>query len=128
MIQTSESEKPMSSTTPSSLASVAQAKPERNGTNSAQGTGLETRGIHAWFGKNHVLSDINLDFTAGSVTALIGPSGCGKSTFIRTINRMHEFIPGAAMAGEVLQRASAQYINAAAVRQTVHHHVLRDDP
>lgn len=63
---------------------------------------LETRGIHAWFGTNHVLADINLAFATGSVTALIGPSGCGKSTFIRTINRMHEFIPGAAMAGEVL--------------------------
>jgi phosphate transport system ATP-binding protein len=102
MIQTPESEKSMSSTTPNSLASVAQAKPVRTGVSTAQGTGLETRGIHAWFGKHHVLSDINLDFTAGSVTALIGPSGCGKSTFIRTINRMHEFIPGAAMAGEVL--------------------------
>lgn len=63
---------------------------------------LETRGIHAWFGTNHVLADINLAFATGSVTALIGPSGCGKSTFIRTMNRMHEFIPGAAMAGEVL--------------------------
>ena len=102
MIQTPDSEKSMSSTTPNSLASVAQAKPVRTGVSTAQGTGLETRGIHAWFGKHHVLSDINLDFTAGSVTALIGPSGCGKSTFIRTINRMHEFIPGAAMAGEVL--------------------------
>ena len=102
MIQTPESEKSMSSTTPNSLASVAQAKPVRTGVSTAQGTGLETRGIHAWFGKHHVLSDINLDFTAGSVTALLGPSGCGKSTFIRTINRMHEFIPGAAMAGEVL--------------------------
>jgi phosphate transport system ATP-binding protein len=66
------------------------------------GTGLEARGVHAWFGKHHVLSDINLNFGAGTVTALIGPSGCGKSTFIRTINRMHEFIPGAAMAGQVL--------------------------
>jgi len=102
MIQTPESEKSMSSTTPNSLASVANAKPARTGVSTAQGTGLETRGIHAWFGKNHVLSNINLDFTAGSVTALIGPSGCGKSTFIRTVNRMHEFIPGAAMAGEVL--------------------------
>jgi phosphate transport system ATP-binding protein len=103
MIQTPESEKEMSSPAqPSSLASVANAKPQRAQASSAQGTGLEARGIHAWFGKNHVLSDINLDFSAGSVTALIGPSGCGKSTFIRTINRMHEFIPGAAMAGEVL--------------------------
>ena len=102
MIQTPESEKTMSSTTPSSLASVAHAKVERSTPTSAQGTGLEARGIHAWFGKNHVLSNINLDFAAGSVTALIGPSGCGKSTFIRTLNRMHEFIPTAAMAGEVL--------------------------
>ena len=103
MIQTPESEKEMStSAQPSSLASVANAKPLRTAATRAQGTGLETRGIHAWFGKNHVLSDVNLEFAAGSVTALIGPSGCGKSTFIRTINRMHEFIPGAAMAGEVL--------------------------
>jgi phosphate transport system ATP-binding protein len=103
MIQTPESEKDMSTPAqPSSLASVASAKPQRTQASTAQGTGLEARGIHAWFGKNHVLSDVNLEFSAGSVTALIGPSGCGKSTFIRTINRMHEFIPGAAMAGQVL--------------------------
>ena len=66
------------------------------------GTGLETNGVHAWFGKHHALADINLEFPANTVTALIGPSGCGKSTFLRTLNRMHEFIPGAAMAGEVL--------------------------
>ncbi len=87
---------------PSSLADVASVGAGRVPALSALGTGLETRGVHAWFGQNHVLSDINLDFAAGSVTALIGPSGCGKSTFIRTMNRMHEFIPGAAMAGEVL--------------------------
>jgi phosphate transport system ATP-binding protein len=39
---------------------------------------------------------------AGKVTALIGPSGCGKSTFLRILNRMHEMIPSAAMAGEVM--------------------------
>lgn len=63
---------------------------------------LEARGVHAWFTKHHALADVSLTFNAGSITALIGPSGCGKSTFIRTLNRMHEFIPGAAMAGEVL--------------------------
>ena len=63
---------------------------------------LEAKGVHAWFGKHHALSDVSLTFSAGTVTALIGPSGCGKSTFIRTLNRMHEFIPTAAMAGEVL--------------------------
>ncbi len=103
MNESHESEnKKMETTTPSSLADVANAKVQKAPGTRAMGTGLETRGIHAWFGKNHVLSDVNLDFAAGTVTALIGPSGCGKSTFIRTINRMHEFIPGAAMAGEVL--------------------------
>ena len=87
---------------PSSLADVAHAKPVKVSGTRALGTGLETRGVHAWFGKHHALSNISLDFAAGTVTALIGPSGCGKTTFIRTINRMHEFIPGAAMAGEVL--------------------------
>jgi phosphate transport system ATP-binding protein len=98
----SENEKMETTTTPSSLADVANAKVQKAPGTRAMGTGLETRGVHAWFGSNHVLSDVNLDFAAGTVTALIGPSGCGKSTFIRTINRMHEFIPGAAMAGEVL--------------------------
>jgi len=98
----SENEKMETTTKPSSLADVANAKVQKAPGTRAMGTGLETRGVHAWFGSNHVLSDVNLDFAAGTVTALIGPSGCGKSTFIRTINRMHEFIPGAAMAGEVL--------------------------
>jgi phosphate transport system ATP-binding protein len=87
---------------PSSLADVASAKTPVTAGTRVLGTGLETRGVHAWFGKHHALSNISLDFAAGTVTALIGPSGCGKSTFIRTMNRMHEFIPGAAMAGEIL--------------------------
>jgi len=63
---------------------------------------LVARGVHAWFGPKLVLEDVNLDFAPGTVTALIGPSGCGKSTFIRTLNRMHEFVPEAQFAGEVL--------------------------
>lgn len=90
------------STTPSSLSSVAAAS-KRTGINTRPlGTGLEARNVHAWFGTHHALADVSLDFAAGTVTALIGPSGCGKSTFIRTLNRMHEFIPTAAMAGQVM--------------------------
>ncbi|MFM7411579.1 MAG: phosphate ABC transporter ATP-binding protein, partial [Actinomycetota bacterium] len=69
---------------------------------SRQKAGLEARGIHAWFDKHHALEDVNLFFPENTVTGLIGPSGCGKSTFLRILNRMHEFIPKAAMAGEVL--------------------------
>ena len=86
---------------PSSLGDVAAAHKKTPGEQSL-GVGLEARGIHAWFSGKHVLDNISLDFWSGTVTALIGPSGCGKSTFIRTLNRMHEFIPGAQMAGEVL--------------------------
>jgi phosphate transport system ATP-binding protein len=86
----------------SSLSDVANAQAPRKSNTALPGTGLEARGVHAWFGKHHALADVSLDFAPGSVTALIGPSGCGKSTFIRTLNRMHEFIPSAAMAGEVL--------------------------
>jgi len=71
--------------------------------------GLETRGAHAWFGKHHALADVSLRFPEKTVTGLIGPSGCGKSTFIRLLNRMHEFIPGAAMAGEVLLNGEDVY-------------------
>jgi phosphate transport system ATP-binding protein len=62
---------------------------------------LDAVGVHAWFSGNHVLGDVNLEMRARQVTALIGPSGCGKSTFLRILNRMHELIPGAALAGEV---------------------------
>jgi phosphate transport system ATP-binding protein len=64
--------------------------------------GLDARSISAWFGQHNVLDRVSLTMPAGRVTALIGPSGCGKSTFLRILNRMHELIPGATMAGEVL--------------------------
>jgi phosphate transport system ATP-binding protein len=63
---------------------------------------LEARDITAWFGDHMVLERVSLTMEAGHVTALIGPSGCGKSTFLRILNRMHQLVPGAAMAGEVL--------------------------
>ena len=65
-------------------------------------TGIEARSITAWFGTHNVLDRVSLDMPAGHVTALIGPSGCGKSTFLRILNRMHEMIPSASLAGEVL--------------------------
>jgi phosphate transport system ATP-binding protein len=63
---------------------------------------LEARSISAWFGTNKVLDRVSLEMPARTVTALIGPSGCGKSTFLRILNRMHESVPSAKLAGEVL--------------------------
>jgi phosphate transport system ATP-binding protein len=62
---------------------------------------LESKDVNVWFGERHVLKNVSLQFPSNEVTALIGPSGCGKSTFIRTLNRMHELIPGAGLAGSV---------------------------
>ncbi|MEV0731187.1 phosphate ABC transporter ATP-binding protein [Polymorphospora sp. NPDC050346] len=63
---------------------------------------LDARDVSAWFGDHKVLDRVSLTMPAGRVTALIGPSGCGKSTFLRILNRMHELVPGASLAGEVL--------------------------
>src|SRR5262245_3425891 len=63
--------------------------------------GLEAVGVSAWFTGRKVLEDVSLLMPAGRVTALIGPSGCGKSTFLRILNRMHELVPKATLAGEV---------------------------
>ncbi|GIF51166.1 phosphate ABC transporter ATP-binding protein (PhoT family) [Asanoa ferruginea] len=63
---------------------------------------LDARAISAWFGDHKVLDRVSLEMPAGKVTALIGPSGCGKSTFLRILNRMHELVPSASLAGEVL--------------------------
>jgi len=63
---------------------------------------LEAREITAWFGNHKVLDRVSLTMPAGGITALIGPSGCGKSTFLRILNRMHELVPSARLAGEVL--------------------------
>jgi phosphate transport system ATP-binding protein len=63
---------------------------------------LRSEDVNVWFGERHVLRDVSLTFPVNQVTALIGPSGCGKSTFIRTLNRMHELIPGAGFAGKVI--------------------------
>ena len=63
---------------------------------------LHSENVNVWFGERHVLKDVSLTFPSNQVTALIGPSGCGKSTFLRTLNRMHELIPGAGFGGRVL--------------------------
>ena len=63
---------------------------------------MQSVNLNAWFGDKHVLTAINFEVKANSVTAIIGPSGCGKSTLIRCFNRMHELVPNAKMSGKVL--------------------------
>src|SRR5437660_764884 len=63
--------------------------------------GIRITRLNAWFGPRQVLRNIDLAVVPRSVTAIIGPSGCGKSTCVRCINRMHEVVPGARVAGRV---------------------------
>ena len=63
---------------------------------------IEVNDLNVYYGKFKAVEDVSIVIEPRTVTALIGPSGCGKSTFIRTLNRMHEVIPGAYVEGEVL--------------------------
>ncbi|MBA4248856.1 MAG: phosphate ABC transporter ATP-binding protein [Microbacterium sp.] len=63
---------------------------------------IEVNDLNVYYGKFKAVEDVSMVIEPRSVTAFIGPSGCGKSTFIRTLNRMHEVIPGAYVEGEVL--------------------------
>ncbi|TFC11168.1 phosphate ABC transporter ATP-binding protein [Cryobacterium algoritolerans] len=63
---------------------------------------IEVNDLNVYYSKFLAVEGVSLTIEPRTVTALIGPSGCGKSTFLRTLNRMHEVIPGAYVKGEVL--------------------------
>jgi phosphate transport system ATP-binding protein len=63
---------------------------------------IEVNDLNVYYGKFKAVEGVSMVIEPRSVTAFIGPSGCGKSTFIRTLNRMHEVIPGAYVEGQVL--------------------------
>ncbi|MGK3951088.1 phosphate ABC transporter ATP-binding protein PstB [Microbacterium sp. I2] len=63
---------------------------------------IEVNDLNVYYGDFRAVEGVSLDIEPRSVTAFIGPSGCGKSTFLRTLNRMHEVIPGARVEGSVL--------------------------
>ncbi|MGB7820057.1 MAG: phosphate ABC transporter ATP-binding protein PstB [Ornithinibacter sp.] len=63
---------------------------------------IDVKNLDIYYGAFHAVKDVSMTIEPRSVTAFIGPSGCGKSTMLRTLNRMHEVIPGAYVDGEVL--------------------------
>ena len=66
------------------------------------GHSVTLKKLNAYYGSQHSIKDVSIDFPANEVTAIIGPSGSGKSTVVRCINRMHEEIPGARAEGCVM--------------------------
>src|SRR3954453_2895568 len=83
---------------------------------------IEGAGLSCFYGGTKAVDDVTLTIEPKSVTAFIGPSGCGKSTFLRSLNRMHEVIPGGRIEGKVLLDDEDIYgpgIDPAAVRRTI---------
>ncbi|MFX0591417.1 phosphate ABC transporter ATP-binding protein PstB [Melissospora conviva] len=83
---------------------------------------IEATNVSAYYGAFKAIEDINLVVEPKTVTALIGPSGCGKSTFLRSINRMHEVLPGARVDGSLTIDGQDIYdteVDVTAVRRTI---------
>mgnify|MGYP000280671651 CR=1 FL=1 len=63
---------------------------------------IEARHLNLYYGQKHALKDVNLDIKENKITAFIGPSGCGKSTFLKTLNRMNDYVDNVKIEGDVI--------------------------
>ncbi|MDN5657398.1 phosphate ABC transporter ATP-binding protein PstB [Brevibacterium sandarakinum] len=70
---------------------------------------IDIKDLDIFYGDFRAVDGVQMQIKPRSVTALIGPSGCGKSTVLRTLNRMHEVIPGASVSGQVLMDGNDIY-------------------
>jgi len=83
---------------------------------------LDLKDLNCHYGRFHAVDSVTMTVPPRSVTALIGPSGCGKSTVLRSMNRMHEVIPGARVDGTVALDGEDIYapgIDPVSVRRTI---------
>lgn len=62
---------------------------------------ISVQHLNLWYGEKHALKDTNLEIEENKITAFIGPSGCGKSTFLKTLNRMQDYVKGVRIEGLV---------------------------
>lgn len=86
------------------------------------GQRIDVNHLNIFYGDFLAVEDVNINIEANKVTAFIGPSGCGKSTVLRTLDRIHEIIPGAHCEGEVLLEGKNLYdkdVDPVAVRRDV---------
>jgi phosphate transport system ATP-binding protein len=83
---------------------------------------IDVKDLDIYYGDFKAVEGVSMTVEPRSVTAFIGPSGCGKSTVLRTLNRMHEVIPGGRVDGKVMlddQDLYAPSMDPVAVRRTV---------
>ena len=83
---------------------------------------IDVTDLNIYYGDFLAVEGVNMTVKARSVTAFIGPSGCGKSTMLRSLNRMHEVIPGAHVEGKVVVDGQELYganVDPVAVRRQI---------
>jgi phosphate transport system ATP-binding protein len=83
---------------------------------------IDVSDLNVYYGQFKAVEGVTMTVEPRSVTAFIGPSGCGKSTFLRTLNRMHEVIPGGRVEGKVMLDDQDLYdaaVDPVAVRRTI---------
>jgi phosphate transport system ATP-binding protein len=83
---------------------------------------FEVKSLSIWYGEKRAIDSVTLDIPSNAVTSIIGPSGCGKSTFLRSLNRMHELVPGTRVDGTVRLHGENLYaagVDPAIVRRRV---------
>jgi phosphate transport system ATP-binding protein len=83
---------------------------------------IDVSDLNIYYGDFLAVRQVSMEIKANEVTALIGPSGCGKSTFLRSLNRMHEVIPGARVEGKIVidgQDLYAPEVDPVAVRRQI---------
>jgi phosphate transport system ATP-binding protein len=98
----------------------AGALPKTTTTTRMQKDKILADSVNCYFGKTHALKNISLAVKEHTVLAIIGPSGCGKSTFLRSMNRMHELVPGSRITGSLKLDGEEIYeMDAVAVRKRI---------
>ena len=74
---------------------------------------IEAKNLDLYYGEKHALKNVSLDIKTNKITAFIGPSGCGKSTFLKTLNRMNDYVKDIKITGSVVLDGEDIYDNIA---------------
>ncbi len=78
---------------------VQETAPEKSSRHQVK---VQAQGLNFFYGRTQALRNISMQMREKEITAFIGPSGCGKSTFLRIMNRMNDYVPGARLEGKML--------------------------
>jgi phosphate transport system ATP-binding protein len=122
VINVKEAETSAQQSNPSAPAPQVEAESPTVAPTPRPGHSITLRDLHVFYGDSEAIRGVDIAFAPNKITAIIGPSGCGKSTLVRSINRMHEEIPGGRIEGEILLDETPIYgpdVDVVAVRRAI---------